>query len=186
MATKRGSNGNSANDIPSEESFTPSETSEKYADVLSPSPELLEKEQHGKSRRKKRSSKRNSSASSSSSAASHALSSGDEKRGKRVRQVSEAIQTDAELPRDEDKVISGDDDDDDDDSSQILFPKRHVLLFMIFLGFINIYAMRVNLNVAIVAMVNNKTVILRNGIVRKYVRMICHVSLYLPSICFLQ
>lgn len=39
------------------------------------------------------------------------------------------------------------------------FPKRYVLLLMIFIGFVNIYAMRVNLNVALVAMVNNQTII---------------------------
>ena len=42
-------------------------------------------------------------------------------------------------------------------------PKRYVLLFMTFLGFVHIYSMRVNLNVALVAMVNNYTII-RHGI----------------------
>lgn len=37
-------------------------------------------------------------------------------------------------------------------------PKRYILLLMIFSGFVNIYAMRVNLNVALVAMVNNQIV----------------------------
>lgn len=41
------------------------------------------------------------------------------------------------------------------------FPKRYILLLMIFIGFVNIYAMRVNLNVALVAMVNNQTIIRR-------------------------
>lgn len=36
-------------------------------------------------------------------------------------------------------------------------PKRYVLLFLVFLGFVNIYGLRVNLNVALVAMVNNRT-----------------------------
>ena len=40
-------------------------------------------------------------------------------------------------------------------------PKRYILLLMIFIGFVNIYAMRVNLNVALVAMVNNQTIIRR-------------------------
>lgn len=40
--------------------------------------------------------------------------------------------------------------------------KRFTLLFMVFLGFMTMYALRVNLNVAIGAMVNNHTVIL-NG-----------------------
>ena len=35
------------------------------------------------------------------------------------------------------------------------FPScRHVLVFMAFLGFVNVYALRVNLSVAIVSMVN--------------------------------
>ena len=41
------------------------------------------------------------------------------------------------------------------------FPKRYILLLMIFIGFVNIYAMRVNLNVALVAMVNNQTIVRR-------------------------
>ena len=36
-------------------------------------------------------------------------------------------------------------------------PKRYVLLFLVFLGFVNIYGLRINLNVALVAMVNNRT-----------------------------
>ena len=46
-------------------------------------------------------------------------------------------------------------------SALVSFPKRYILLLMIFIGFVNIYAMRVNLNVALVAMVNNQTVIRR-------------------------
>lgn len=46
-------------------------------------------------------------------------------------------------------------------SVPVSFPKRYILLLMIFIGFVNIYAMRVNLNVALVAMVNNQTVIRR-------------------------
>ena len=38
-------------------------------------------------------------------------------------------------------------------------PKRYLLLLLVFLGFVNIYGLRVNLNVALVAMVNNRTVI---------------------------
>lgn len=48
-------------------------------------------------------------------------------------------------------------------SALVSFPKRYVLLLMIFIGFVNIYAMRVNLNVALVAMVNNQTLI-RQGV----------------------
>ena len=40
-------------------------------------------------------------------------------------------------------------------------PKRYILLLMTFIGFVNIYAMRVNLNVALIAMVNNQTIIRR-------------------------
>ncbi|XP_074614068.1 vesicular glutamate transporter 3-like isoform X2 [Acropora palmata] len=42
-------------------------------------------------------------------------------------------------------------------------PKRYILLLMIFSGFVNIYAMRVNLNVALVAMVNNQ-IVLQQGV----------------------
>lgn len=39
------------------------------------------------------------------------------------------------------------------------FPKqRHILGFLGFLGFANVYAMRVNLSVAMVAMVNNTAI----------------------------
>lgn len=38
------------------------------------------------------------------------------------------------------------------------FPKRYILARMTFLGFMNMYALRVNLNVAIGAMVNNHTI----------------------------
>lgn len=46
-------------------------------------------------------------------------------------------------------------------------PKRFMLLFMVFLGFMTMYALRVNLNVAIGAMVNNHTVIEGGRAVRK-------------------
>lgn len=43
------------------------------------------------------------------------------------------------------------------------FPKaRHILGFLGFLGFANVYAMRVNLSVSIVAMVNNSAIIVKN------------------------
>lgn len=51
--------------------------------------------------------------------------------------------------------------DDDDDYKGFTFPKRYVLAIMTFLGFMNMYALRVNLNVAIGAMVNNHTVQVR-------------------------
>ena len=43
-------------------------------------------------------------------------------------------------------------------ATEFSFPKRYILAIMTFLGFMNMYALRVNLNVAIGAMVNNHTV----------------------------
>ena len=43
-------------------------------------------------------------------------------------------------------------------SGDFSFPKRYILAIMTFLGFMNMYALRVNLNVAISAMVNNHTI----------------------------
>jgi hypothetical protein len=54
-----------------------------------------------------------------------------------------------------DKNITGHQDNTD---TSFAFPKRYVLAIMTFLGFMNMYALRVNLNVAIGAMVNNHTV----------------------------
>lgn len=45
------------------------------------------------------------------------------------------------------------------DDMDIFLPKRYVLAIMMFMGFVNMYAIRVNLNVAIGAMVNNHTVV---------------------------
>lgn len=45
-----------------------------------------------------------------------------------------------------------------DSGGDFSFPKRYILAIMTFLGFMNMYALRVNLNVAIGAMVNNHTV----------------------------
>lgn len=45
-------------------------------------------------------------------------------------------------------------------------PKRYVLLFLVFLGFVNIYGLRINLNVALVAMVNNRSYT-KNGVTVK-------------------
>ena len=41
---------------------------------------------------------------------------------------------------------------------QYSFPKRYILVIMTFLGFVNMYALRVNLNVALGAMVGNHTI----------------------------
>ena len=43
-------------------------------------------------------------------------------------------------------------------NGEFSFPKRYILVIMTFLGFMNMYALRVNLNVAIGAMVNNHTI----------------------------
>ena len=37
------------------------------------------------------------------------------------------------------------------------FPKRYVVALLSFLGFLNVYSLRVNLSVALVAMVSNRT-----------------------------
>lgn len=47
--------------------------------------------------------------------------------------------------------------------SRWYYPRRYVVAFMAFLGFCNVYAMRVNLSVAIVAMTTNKTLTNENG-----------------------
>lgn len=51
--------------------------------------------------------------------------------------------------------------DDIEEPRVFSFPKRYILAIMTFLGFMNMYALRVNLNVAIGAMVNNHTVQVR-------------------------
>lgn len=58
-------------------------------------------------------------------------------------------------------------------SAVFSFPKRYILAIMTFLGFMNMYALRVNLNVAIGAMVNNHTVHQKGYTVTR-------VSLYRP------
>ncbi len=165
MATRRTNEGEQINDIPSEDSFTPSETSEKYADLGSMSPTDSEKQKSRRALLRKNSDKNSSGSSFSSTTSDHS--------GK-LKQISEGIQTE-HLGQD-DIVPHKDDENISDDEEQVLIPKRHVLLLMIFLGFINIYAMRVNLNVAIVAMVNNKTVILTNGLVKKYVSAVIRIT----------
>ncbi len=54
-------------------------------------------------------------------------------------------------------------------SSVFGVPKRYILAILIFCGFMNMYAIRVNLNVAIGAMVKNHTVY-QNG---KHVAKVC-------------
>ena len=55
------------------------------------------------------------------------------------------------------------------DEKIVGFPKRYILALMIFLGFCVLYALRVNLNVAIGAMCNNHTIYV-NGF---YVKKVC-------------
>lgn len=43
--------------------------------------------------------------------------------------------------------------------------RRYIVVFMAFLGFFNVYSLRVNLSVAIVAMTENRTVHYENGTV---------------------
>lgn len=77
-------------------------------------------------------------------------------------------------PEDVENAVKDDIDGDDRDKEEVevrsLLPKRHVLLLMIFLGFAVVYSLRVNINVAIVAMVNNRTSMTRSG------RINIHVS----------
>ena len=154
-------------EIPSsEESFTPSETSEKYEDATNSDPNASnngKKKREGSRKRRSGSKTENSKKSSSGSSNTSTRNSDSNGNIQDNNKVNEKIQTDAEYLE---RVPS---EDGDYPAEQVLIPKRHVLLLMIFLGFVNIYAMRVNLNVAIVAMVNNKTVILPTGEVKKYV-----------------
>ena len=59
--------------------------------------------------------------------------------------------------------------DNEEEEYQPILPKRYVLLLMIFLGFAVVYSLRVNINVAIVAMVNNRTSLTRSGQIRIHV-----------------
>lgn len=152
----------------SEDSFTPSETSEKYEDVFKSSAPPV-----GGNSRKRERTRRPRSGSKKVGSDKSSVESKDSTRLMDTSPpdnggVNEGVQTDYEYlerlsPR-SDKI-----DEEDEASEQVLIPKRHLLLLMIFLGFVNIYAMRVNLNVAIVAMVNNKTVITPTGEVEKIV-----------------
>ena len=77
-------------------------------------------------------------------------------------------------PEDIENAIEEDEGNRDNEKVEVrsLLPKRHILLLMIFLGFAVVYSLRVNINVAIVAMVNNRTSITRSG------RINIHVSIY--------
>ena len=177
-------------EIPSEESFAPSETSEKYTDVASSDPDTSRgKRPKKRGASRKRRNGRNgenpdkSNSSSTSSKDSNTSKTSDSKTTlPESSKLSECVQTDAEYLE---RASPAQDSEEESDAGQILFPKRHVLLLMIFLGFINIYAMRVNLNVAIVAMVNNKTVIMSDGSVIKHVSMFCRLLWHVPQPRFL-
>ena len=71
------------------------------------------------------------------------------------------------------------------DVPESILPKRYVLLLMIFLGFAVVYSLRVNINVAIVAMVNNRTRITKDGKIAVYVSnfsyFFCCVSFIVDS-----
>ena len=150
----------------SEDSFTPSETSEKYEDLVNSESNVEESKKNKRNRHRKRKNNSKEDGSDKSSLNSKFSNSSDENSMENFH-VTEGVQTDDEyLER-----LSPKSDSIDDAEEQILIPKRHVLLLMIFLGFVNIYAMRVNLNVAIVAMVNNKTIILPTGDVKKIVSL---------------
>ena len=64
-------------------------------------------------------------------------------------------------------------------NGEFSFPKRYILVIMTFLGFMNMYALRVNLNVAIGAMVNNHTIQLKGYTV---VRVRIVISFKFPSV----
>lgn len=77
------------------------------------------------------------------------------------RKKKSKTQRKSKTTHEENYASNYEDDDDDDDYKGFIFPKRYILAIMTFLGFVNMYALRVNLNVAIGAMVNNHTVQIR-------------------------
>lgn len=71
------------------------------------------------------------------------------------------------------------------EAPDVFLPKRYILAIMMFMGFVNMYAVRVNLNVAIGAMANNHTVV-RNGVAITVVSLI-HFKLkncFISTCCF--
>ena len=60
-----------------------------------------------------------------------------------------------------------------------LMPKRYLLAILSFFGFLNVYALRVNLSVALVAMVSNRTVTSTNGSTIKTVSELLQLFLVL-------
>ena len=65
-----------------------------------------------------------------------------------------------------------------------LLPKRYLLAILSFFGFLNVYALRVNLSVALVAMVSNRTVTDSSGNIIRTVRIFMMNSITL-SLCIL-
>lgn len=55
-----------------------------------------------------------------------------------------------------------------------LLPKRYLLAILSFFGFMNVYALRVNLSVALVAMVSNKTV---TDVTGKFIKSVSSLKL---------
>lgn len=60
-----------------------------------------------------------------------------------------------------------------------LLPKRYLLAILSFLGFLNVYALRVNLSVALVAMVSKRTITDPNGNITKTVSIMMAITLVL-------
>lgn len=88
----------------------------------------------------------------------------------------------------EDGMSTGFDTETDVTRRGFTFPKRYILVIMTFLGFMNMYALRVNLNVAIGAMVNNHTIQAKGYTitrVSKYVRLFCECVTVWISMIFL-
>ena len=65
-----------------------------------------------------------------------------------------------------------------------LLPKRYLLAILSFLGFLNVYALRVNLSVALVAMVSNRTVTDLNDNITITVSMMMAITLLLNLLYF--
>ena len=64
-----------------------------------------------------------------------------------------------------------------------LMPKRYLLAILSFFGFLNVYALRVNLSVALVAMVSNRTITSTTGSTIKTVSEFLQLFLVL-NLCF--
>lgn len=77
-----------------------------------------------------------------------------------------ALVADSRDKKDDSDVYSYDDILDNHEPDECCFnclPKRYMVALLSFLGFVNVYSLRVNLSVALVAMVSNKTRFHPNG-----------------------